>query len=73
MYTGLSWTPSPAEAKPNFSQLHLSRLSLVKPAKLNFFKTSASGSWGGSRLVPYIFMANQPAIVDGRGPCECLL
>jgi hypothetical protein len=33
----------PAEAKPNLSQLYLSRLSLVKPAKLNFFKTPASG------------------------------
>jgi hypothetical protein len=41
VYTGLSWTPSPrqlAEAKSNLSQLYLSRLSLDKPAKLNFFK-----------------------------------
>jgi hypothetical protein len=46
LYTCLSWAPSPwqlAEAKPNLSQLYLSRLSLAKPAKLNFFKTSASG------------------------------
>jgi len=39
-----------AEAKPNLSQLYLSRLSLAKPAKLNFFKTRLrrkkdSGSW----------------------------
>jgi hypothetical protein len=27
------------EAKPNLIQLYLSRLSLAKPAKLNFFKT----------------------------------
>jgi hypothetical protein len=32
----------PAEAKPNLSQLYLSRLSFAKPAKLNFFKTPAS-------------------------------
>jgi hypothetical protein len=32
-----------AEAKPNLSQLYLSRLSLAKPAKLNFFKTLDSG------------------------------
>jgi hypothetical protein len=41
VYTGLSWTPSPrepAEAKPNISQQYLSRLSLAKPAKLNFLK-----------------------------------
>ncbi len=45
MYTGLSWTPSPrysTEAKPNLSQLYLSRLTLTKLAKLNFFKTPAS-------------------------------
>jgi hypothetical protein len=30
------------EAKPNLSQLYLSRLSLVQPAKLNFFKIPAS-------------------------------
>jgi hypothetical protein len=45
VYTGLSWTPSPrkpAEAKPNPSQLYLSRLSLAKAAELNFFKTPAS-------------------------------
>jgi hypothetical protein len=29
-------------AKPNLSQLYLSRLSLAKAAKLNFFKTPAS-------------------------------
>jgi hypothetical protein len=28
-----------AEAKPNLSQLYLSRLSLAKPDKLNFSKT----------------------------------
>ncbi len=46
VYTGLQWTLSPrqsAEAKPNLSQLYHSWLSLVKPAELNFFKTSASG------------------------------
>ncbi len=46
LYTGLSWTPSlrqPAEAKPNLSQQYLGRLSLAKPAMLNFFKTPASG------------------------------
>ncbi len=46
VYTGLSWIPSPrkpAEAKPNISQLYLSRLSLAMPAKLNFFKTPAFG------------------------------
>jgi hypothetical protein len=32
----------PAVARPNFGQLYLSRLSLAKPAKLNFFKTPAS-------------------------------
>jgi hypothetical protein len=45
VHTGLSWTLSPlwsAEAKPNLSQLYLSRLSLANPAKLNFFKTPAS-------------------------------
>ncbi len=45
MYTGLSWTPNPrkpAEAKPNLSQLYLSRLSYAKPAKLSFFKAPAS-------------------------------
>ncbi len=31
-----------AEAKPNLSQLYLSRLSLAKAAKPNFFKTTAS-------------------------------
>ncbi len=31
-----------AEAKPNLSQLYLSRLSLAKPAKLNIFKTPVS-------------------------------
>jgi hypothetical protein len=29
--------------KPNLSQLNLSRLSLAKPAKLNFFKTPTFG------------------------------
>jgi hypothetical protein len=45
VYTGLSWTPNPrkpAEAKPNLSQLYLSRLSYAKPAKLSFFKAPAS-------------------------------
>ncbi len=49
VYTGLSWTLSPrqsAEAKLNLSQLYLSRLSLAKPAKLNFFKTPASEARG---------------------------
>jgi hypothetical protein len=31
------------EIQPNLSQLNLSQLSLAKPAKLNFFKTPASG------------------------------
>jgi hypothetical protein len=35
MYTGLSWTPKSAI---------LSRLSLAESAKLNFFKTPASGT-----------------------------
>ncbi len=35
---------TPAEAKPNLSQLYLSRHSLAKPAKLNFFKTLASAA-----------------------------
>ncbi len=35
----------PAEAKSNLSELYLSWLSLAKPAKLNFFKTSASGKF----------------------------
>ncbi len=51
MYTGLSWIPSPrkpAEAKPNLSQLYLSRLSLSKPAKLNFFQTPASDELGAA-------------------------
>jgi hypothetical protein len=51
VYTGLSWTSSPrkqTEAKPNLSQLYLSRLSLAKPVKLNFFKTTASD------LCPYV-------------------
>jgi hypothetical protein len=30
------------KAKPNLSQLHLSRLSSAKPDKLNFLKTPAS-------------------------------
>ncbi len=47
VYTGLSWTP--AEAKPNLSQLYLSWLSLAKPAKLNFFKTPASDPQGGGQ------------------------
>ncbi len=45
VHTGLSWTPSlqsTAEAKPNLSQLYLSRLGLAKPANLDFFKTRAS-------------------------------
>jgi hypothetical protein len=45
VYTSLSWTLSPrqpAEAKPNLSQLYLSRLSLAKSAKLNFSITPAS-------------------------------
>ncbi len=32
-----------ADAKPNLSQLYLSRLIVPKPTKLNFFKTPSSG------------------------------
>jgi hypothetical protein len=48
VYTGL--LSKPAEAKPNLSQVFLSRLSSAKPAKLNFFKTSAS-----ARLLSTLF------------------
>jgi hypothetical protein len=40
---------SSPQHQPNLSQLYLSRLSLAKPAKLNFFKTPAPqlGGYGG--------------------------
>jgi hypothetical protein len=41
--SGVHQTQTP---KPNLSQLYLSRLSLAKLTKLNFFKTPASGRTG---------------------------
>jgi hypothetical protein len=76
VYTDLSCTSSPrwpAEAKPNVSQLYLSRLSLAKPAKLIFIKTPASDlsfeaeQSGMSLYCPYIHMYYAP-LPDSPGP-----
>jgi hypothetical protein len=46
--------PMPAEAKQNLNQLHLSRLSLAKLAKLNFFKLPPLSIQFGLKCSMYI-------------------